>query len=137
MTLKYKYQIVRVDEANKTMEIRFTSEGKRTHHVAARLPFKGESLDTLVHKYAPVSRWSQEDRTIVTPRVGFTGSFDPLEQTETVEQKTAKIKAERQRRMSLIADPIFFKWQRGEATEQQWLDAVESVRASLPYPEQE
>lgn len=26
------------------------------------------------------------------------------------------------------SDPIFFKWQRGEATEKQWLDAVAAVK---------
>ena len=33
------------------------------------------------------------------------------------------------------ADPLFFKWQRGEIAEQEWLDAVEAIRARFPYPE--
>ncbi len=33
------------------------------------------------------------------------------------------------------ADPIFFKWQRGEATEQDWLDKVAEIRARYPKPE--
>jgi len=28
------------------------------------------------------------------------------------------------------ADPLFFKWQRGEATQQQWLDKVAEIKAS-------
>ena len=35
------------------------------------------------------------------------------------------------------ADPIFFKYQRGEATEQEWLDKIEEIRARYPYPEDE
>jgi hypothetical protein len=31
------------------------------------------------------------------------------------------------------SDPIFFKWQRGEATQQEWLDAVELVKQQYPY----
>lgn len=31
-----------------------------------------------------------------------------------------------------ISDPLFFKWQRGEATEQEWLDAVEDIRNQFP-----
>jgi hypothetical protein len=27
------------------------------------------------------------------------------------------------------SDPIFFKWQRGEATEQQWLDKVNEIKS--------
>lgn len=30
------------------------------------------------------------------------------------------------------ADPLFFKWQRGEATEQQWLDKVAEIKARYP-----
>lgn len=26
------------------------------------------------------------------------------------------------------ADPLYFKWQRGEATEQDWLDKVQEIR---------
>ena len=32
------------------------------------------------------------------------------------------------------ADPLFFKVQRGEATEAEWLAAVEAVRQAHPYP---
>lgn len=34
------------------------------------------------------------------------------------------------------ADPIFFKWQRGEATEQEWLDKVQEIRERYPSPEE-
>ena len=33
------------------------------------------------------------------------------------------------------ADPIFFKWQRDEATEQDWLDKIEEIKLRYPYPE--
>jgi hypothetical protein len=31
------------------------------------------------------------------------------------------------------ADPIFFKWQRQEATQQEWLDKVAQIQARYPY----
>jgi hypothetical protein len=31
------------------------------------------------------------------------------------------------------ADPLFFKWQRGEGTEQEWLDKVTEIRNRFPY----
>lgn len=34
------------------------------------------------------------------------------------------------------SDPIFFQYQRGSKTEQDWLDAVEAVKAQYPYKEQ-
>lgn len=33
------------------------------------------------------------------------------------------------------ADPLFFQYQRGEITEQEWLDAVQAVKDAHPYPE--
>jgi hypothetical protein len=33
------------------------------------------------------------------------------------------------------ADPLFFRWQRNQATEQDWLDAVAAVDAAHPYPD--
>ena len=33
------------------------------------------------------------------------------------------------------ADPLFFKWQRGEAEQQEWLDKVAEIRARFPYTE--
>ena len=35
------------------------------------------------------------------------------------------------------SDGVFFKWQRGEATEQEWLDAVQAINEAHPYPEGE
>jgi hypothetical protein len=33
------------------------------------------------------------------------------------------------------SDPVFFRYQRGDATEAEWLAAVEAVKAAYPYPE--
>lgn len=33
------------------------------------------------------------------------------------------------------SDPIFFKYQRGEATEQEWLDKITEIRARFPKSE--
>ena len=33
-------------------------------------------------------------------------------------------------------DAIFLRWQRGDASEQEWLDAVAAVKDAHPYPEQ-
>jgi len=35
----------------------------------------------------------------------------------------------------LSADPLFFGYQRGDNTEQEWLDAVQAVKDQYPYPE--
>ena len=35
------------------------------------------------------------------------------------------------------SDPIFMQYQRGEATETEWLDAVQGVKDANPYPVKE
>jgi hypothetical protein len=32
------------------------------------------------------------------------------------------------------SDPIYFLWQRGEATEQDWLDAITAIKTRFPKP---
>lgn len=56
-------------------------------------------------------------------------------EAETYDREYAKVKQLRQLLYAQQSDPIFFKYQRGEATEQQWLDAIEAVNAANPYPD--
>lgn len=44
------------------------------------------------------------------------------------------VRQNREAAYRMRCDPIFFKWQRGSATEQDWLDAVSAVKAEYPYP---
>ena len=50
-------------------------------------------------------------------------------------QQRAAIENQRKAAYQQEADPLFFSYQRGEATEQEWLDAVQSVKDRYPYPE--
>jgi hypothetical protein len=47
----------------------------------------------------------------------------------------ANQKKQREIYYQLMSDPIFMKWQRQEATQQEWLDAVEQVKLMFPYQE--
>lgn len=48
-----------------------------------------------------------------------------------------EITSRRQAGYQSTSDPIFMQYQRGEATEQEWLDAVQAVKDANPYPVQE
>lgn len=54
----------------------------------------------------------------------------------TVEYQRAYTDVENARRAAYAAqsDPLFFEWQRGDGTEQAWLNAVAAVKAAHPYP---
>jgi len=47
----------------------------------------------------------------------------------------AAIQETRRQAYQRDADPLFFGFQRGDNTEQEWLDAVAKVKADNPYPE--
>ena len=57
----------------------------------------------------------------------------PLAQNKELK---AQAKASRQQAYRDRSDPIFMQWQRGEATEQEWLDEVAAIRLEFPYPEE-
>jgi len=46
----------------------------------------------------------------------------------------AQIEAARLAAYEKQSDPLYFKWQRGDGTEQEWLDAVAAVKTANPYP---
>jgi len=41
----------------------------------------------------------------------------------------------RQAEYQKTTDPLFFSYQRGDNTEQEWLDAVQAVKDANPYPQ--
>jgi hypothetical protein len=46
------------------------------------------------------------------------------------------VESNRQAAYTQEADPLFFKWQAGEGTEQEWLAKREEIRSRYPYPEE-
>jgi hypothetical protein len=63
---------------------------------------------------------------------------------EEIEAKYAELQAaapnkliekQRQKSYQAFADPLFFKWQAGEATEEEWVAKRQEIKASLPYQE--
>jgi len=48
----------------------------------------------------------------------------------------AQVEQARQQAYQQTADPLFFEYQRGDATEAEWLAAVQAVKDAHPYPEQ-
>lgn len=53
------------------------------------------------------------------------------------QQEYAFVVSKRQAQYREQADPVFMQYQRGEATQQEWLDAVQAVKDANPYPVQE
>lgn len=51
------------------------------------------------------------------------------------QREYAFVESKRHSAYQQVSDPIFMQYQRGEATEQEWLDAVQAIKDANPYPE--
>jgi hypothetical protein len=54
--------------------------------------------------------------------------------TVDYDNQVAAVEQARRADYEAQSDPLFFEWQRGDGTEQAWLDAVAAVKAAHPYP---
>lgn len=64
-----------------------------------------------------------------------TWQVTPLTAEEIAQIQADRAEQTRQQRQSAYqaeADPLFFKWQRGEATEQEWLDKIAEIKTRFP-----
>ncbi|MGA0396883.1 MAG: hypothetical protein ACO3O3_06955 [Ilumatobacteraceae bacterium] len=50
-------------------------------------------------------------------------------------QAQAEVDAQRHAAYTAESDPLFFQWQRGEGTEQAWLDKIAEIQARFPDPQ--
>lgn len=64
---------------------------------------------------------TQEELDAAWPQVNYQNQYNAVEQ--------ARLLAYEQ-----TSDPLYFKWQRGDATEAEWREAVAKVKADNPYP---
>jgi hypothetical protein len=64
---------------------------------------------------------TQEELDAAWPQVNYQNQYTAVEQ--------ARLLAYEQ-----TSDPLYFKWQRGDATEAEWREAVAKVKADNPYP---
>ena len=54
--------------------------------------------------------------------------------TVAYNQQVAQVEANRRTQYEAQSDGIYFAWQRGDATEAQWREAVAKVKLENPYP---
>lgn len=77
MSITYTYEIIKVDEAARCMEVVYSANGHQTMHIGARLPFEGEALEDVIKTFAPVQLWIDLSRTVQVPAVGVQGAVAP------------------------------------------------------------
>lgn len=60
--------------------------------------------------------------------------LDALNDQAVYKAECSKVEQARLVAYEQQSDPVFFKWQRGDATELEWREAVAKVKAENPYP---
>ena len=63
-------------------------------------------------------------------------SLIKVDQSKITAQQLTQAEAQRQSAYTQEADPLFFKWQAGEATKEEWEAKRAEIRARYPYPEE-
>lgn len=85
MSIQYTYEVIKVDEAARCMEVVYSAEGHPTMHIGARLPYAGETLEEIIAMYSPVAYWEERQRQVVLPAVGATGTVNPAAENASVQ----------------------------------------------------
>jgi hypothetical protein len=78
MSIAYTYEITSVDTDARVMEVVYTSPGRQTMHIGARLPYVGESLEAVIQMYSPVAYWLSQEAEVITPNL-IVGQITPPE----------------------------------------------------------
>lgn len=93
----------------------------------------------ILQKKYPEASWSMlgsEYQSLVWHGPGKKPTFKKLEDAwEEVQAEVLNEQASqnRQKAYQQESDPIFFDWQRGDATKQEWLDKIAEIKARYPY----
>jgi len=92
-----------------------------THNYpGAQWSITGNDYDTLImHDDTP--KPTQAELDAAWPQVDY-------------DRQVADVENARRADYEATSDPLFFEWQRGDGTEQAWLDAVAAIKAAHPYP---
>lgn len=88
--IPYSYEIIKVDPQARVMEVVYSSPGRQTMHISARLPFVGESLTDIIDTFSPVAYWREQESEVVVPQLGSGTGGRPEPEPEPVTIQTVK-----------------------------------------------
>jgi hypothetical protein len=92
----------------------------QTNYPGAQWSLSGNDYDTL-EWFDDTPKPSQAELDAAWPQVQYDNEVSAVEDARRADYEAT-------------SDPLFFEWQRGDGTEQAWLDAVAAVKAAHPYP---
>lgn len=88
--------------------------------------------DRATQRLVPATPYVSGARVLTVRVEAKTAAEIAAESSAAEASRIAEIDRQRAEAYRAESDPLFFKAQRGEATQQQWLDAVAAIKARLP-----
>ena len=92
----------------------------QTNYAGAEWSIAGNDYATL-EWFSARTKPTQAELDAAWPQVDYDTQVTAVETTRRLQYEAQ-------------SDGLFFAWQRGDATEVQWLDAVAKVKSDNPYP---
>jgi hypothetical protein len=89
-------------------------------YVGSEWTLDGDSYDGLTW-FSDSAKPSEAQLEALWPTVQYEAAYGDVEQARAIAYRET-------------SDPLFFEWQRGDATEAEWLAAVDAVKTAHPYP---
>jgi len=96
-------------------------------------------ISLILHKIRPNAAWSLQDNkyeTLDWKDKSKKPTYDEVLQAwESVQEEIEKENVESMRRAAYQeeADPLFFEYQRGDSSKQEWLNKIAEIKAKYPY----
>ena len=91
-----------------------------------------KAYDHVTQKLVPSAPYIEDGQVFIIAVEDKTQEEIAAEAAAAIASTNAQNKAARAAAYTLEADPLFFKSQRGEATNQEWLDKVAEIKARFP-----
>lgn len=77
MSIEYTYEIAAVNAQARCMEVVYRASGHPEQRIGTRLPYEGETLESVIAAYSPVGYWESLQASVTTPAVGASGTISP------------------------------------------------------------
>lgn len=74
MTIPYTYRVTHADLSAKCMVVEYTATGYPTLQVGMPLPVSGQTVDSVVQRYAPIPQWVETTLTYADVPIGLRGA---------------------------------------------------------------
>jgi len=80
LSIEYTYEIAAVNAQSRCMEVVYRASGHPEQRIGTRLPYEGETLESVIAAFAPVRYWEELSTPVSVPQVGQTGVIVPAAQ---------------------------------------------------------